>query len=843
VPTATAATPVSFTVVGLVGAGASGEITNVITVTSATTEGYPADNHDLLVTLVEQGPVAPPVLVEALYADAYEYGQVDEAFRLVNVSSVTVDIGGWGVTDGESSPATFLPGTILAPGQAVWCAREALAFARQFGFKSDYEYGDDTDPTVPDMDGGTPLFSNDDECVLQNAGGHAVDVLVFGDGTPPGEGWSGEAVQPWTSGDSFAARGQILYRKREQATGLPLPDADTAADWAQDPGDHLDGRKVLYPGWDLDAFFFTQRVTETATLTVVIAPDHAFESLAGVLASAEESIEIGTYTFESRELAEVLLDRLYHGVSVTILLEGAPSFTGVTDQEKWIARHLYDAGAEILFMINDDEYDVHDRYDSVHAKYAIVDGQFALIGSENLNNTGMPADDKADGTAGRRGIVLLTDAPGVVARVRAVFQADADLEHHEDVVGCEHRFGFCDPPQGFEAEWTPDWTTYTVQFPAPLVIHGTFAFEVVHSPENSLRLQDGLLGLLALAGPGDTLRIEQFYERVHWGSIDGTPEMDPNPRLEAYLDAARRGAAVRILLDGHFDERGENAATVAYLRDIARAERLDLQARLGDPAYLGLHNKMVLAWIDGQGYVHAGSINGSETSSKGNREMALQVQSDQAHSYLVALFDYDWSQARLRTYLPAVTAGHQPPTPAGHLLVSELYYVTVPDKEWVELYNPTGQTVSLAGYKIGDAARPEDAEAMLRFPPGASIDPYGTVVVAVSASGFREEFPGHTPSFEIFDSDPTVPDLLDYPPWGTWEWGLSNQGDEVLLLNGDDVVVDVAVYGEGSYPGVQPHPGGIGYGHSLERYPVWLDTDDCSVDFRDWSYPSPGELP
>jgi hypothetical protein len=47
----------------------------------------------------------------------------------------------------------------------------------------------------------------------------------------------------------------------------------------------------------------------------------------------------------------------------------------------------------------------------------------------------------------------------------------------------------------------------------------------------------------------------------------------------------------------------------------------------------------------------------------------------------------------------------------------------------------------------------------------------------------------------------------------------------------------------GTYPGAVHRPGGIAYGHSLEREPIWWDTDDCSADFRDWPYPSPGELP
>jgi hypothetical protein len=336
---------------------------------------------------------------------------------------------------------------------------------------------------------------------------------------------------------------------------------------------------------------------------------------------------------------------------------------------------------------------------------------------------------------------------------------------------------------------------------------------------------------------------DQFYEFTHWGASSGTPETDPNLRLEAYLDAARRGASTRILLDSHFDAAGDNAATLAYLKGIAYAEGLDLQVRLGDPTYLGLHNKMVLAHIGGKGYVHAGSINGSEASSKVNREVALQVQSDAAYDYLRSVFVADWSVSTPLIYLPLVIREYVPPQRADHLLISEVYYVTIPQKEWVEIYNPGLQAVSLSGYKIGDAAHPDDAEGMVRLPSEVNLGPNQVLIVAVTAAGFREDFPLLTPDFEIYDTDPNVPNLRDYSSWGTGDWGLSNAGDELLLLDGNDVAVDVLVYGTGSYPGVVAHPGGIAFGHSLERMPVWLDTDDCSVDFRDWPCPNPGELP
>ena len=85
-----------------------------------------------------------------------------------------------------------------------------------------------------------------------------------------------------------------------------------------------------------------------------------------------------------------------------------------------------------------------------------------------------------------------------------------------------------------------------------------------------------------------------------------------------------------------------NLRTVEYLTAVAQAEGLDLQARRRNPTGQGIHNKMVLAQIGGQGWVVVGSLNGGEVSAKLNREMALLVGSDEVYAYLADVFWYDW---------------------------------------------------------------------------------------------------------------------------------------------------------------------------------------------------------
>jgi len=156
-----------------------------------------------------------------------------------------------------------------------------------------------------------------------------------------------------------------------------------------------------------------------------------------------------------------------------------------------------------------------------------------------------------------------------------------------------------------------------------------------------------------------------------------------------------------------YDDRGDvrgNTATCNYVNDLAAAEGLDLACRLGNPTGTGIHNKMVLVLADGQGYVHTGSINGSENSSKNNREFAVQVQSGAAYSYLAQVFWYDW---RNFVYLPLVMRGHSSPSGSPDVHVTYIEYNPPGDDvagEYVEIQNQGGLSQVMTGWTLSDEA-------------------------------------------------------------------------------------------------------------------------------------------
>jgi cardiolipin synthase len=613
----------------------------------------PDDSPAVYLPMVDGGiPLhTPQLVISALTYDTAVSGEPDEAFQIYNPASTPARLAGWQITDGSHTLA--FPGGYWLPGGAkVWCARQAVPFARSFGAAPGWEYAGDSDPAVPDLTGTAWQFSNSGgRLTLVSPGGTYSDTLVYEGASPDLPGWSGPAVWPYHPTGSFGQEGQILYRKLDQAGGLPVPDTDTRADWASDPEDVINGRKVQYAGWDLERFFVPKAFTETAPLQILISPDHAFPALKVLLESSERSIRFEGYTFESAPLAEAVATRARAGVEVEMLLEGGPP-GGVTDQQRWVVQRIAEAGGRVYYMRTDPLAGIQDRYAYQHGKFWVLDGKTAIIGSENPVADSFPDDDKTDGTFGQRGVTLVTDAPSVVAELTAVMEADIAPGVHGDIWPWDPADAVLGaPPDGFTPSYASGGTFYPVQKPEPFLTEGVFSFQVFHSPEQSLRDVDSLLGLIGRAGAGDLVLVQQLYEQMYWGPEDSSIEADPNPRLEAYIAAARRGATVRVLLDSYQDNTNldsprSNLRTVEYLRSLASREGLDLDARRANPTGEGIHNKMVLARIAGQGWVVAGSLNGSEASSKVNREMSLRVASTGAYEYLTDLFWVDWGVTR-----------------------------------------------------------------------------------------------------------------------------------------------------------------------------------------------------
>jgi hypothetical protein len=95
------------------------------------------------------------------------------------------------------------------------------------------------------------------------------------------------------------------------------------------------------------------------------------------------------------------------------------------------------------------------------------------------------------------------------------------------------------------------------------------------------------------------------------------------------------------------------------------------------------------------------------------------------------------------------------------------------------------------------------------------------------------------PNHEMLESDPTVPNMAN-SGWASGSVALHNDGDEVLLLDGSNNVMDTLSWGSSTFAFAPPAPD-IAEGHALERRPANRDTDTAG-DWMNQATPAPGNV-
>ena len=589
---------------------------------------------------------ASHVIIAAAHIDSVISGEPDEAILLWNIGGRTQDLAGWQLSTASRSAAFPITTTLaLEPSQHIWCAAQDTAFLHSFGESLTCAWGSADDPDTVMLSGSLALTNHGGQIQLRDAEGRLVDALLYGDADRAIEGWSGAPVQVYARG-AIGAEGQVWQRKRHPVTDQPL-DTDTAADWAGDLGDIAWGRRVYYPGWDTEALARPRHGDGAAAVTVAVAPEGLYAPVNAALASAQQSIKLSLYVLEHPQLAQTIADAASRGVRVRLLLEGSP-VGGVSDLQRWCVSRMAAAGADVRYLAAADAAPrgYRPRYRYAHAKYGVIDGQLSFVGTENLTWDAAPVTSDAP-VGGRRGFFLLTDAAPVAQALNAIFAADWQPDRFQDLRSYQPDHPvYGGPPPGYTLPPLPEYPVASAPFAQAVTVTGPARFVVASAPENVLRPDDGLFALLDRAGPNDEILVAQLYEHKYWGNSDSNPVADPNPRLERLIDAARRGARIRLLLDSLYDDpedvRG-NRATADYLRTIAAREHLDIDVRLANPVGGGLHAKIILIRLGNETWSAVGSLNGGEVSHKLNREVVLMTDMPGVHARLAEVFAYDWS--------------------------------------------------------------------------------------------------------------------------------------------------------------------------------------------------------
>jgi cardiolipin synthase A/B len=435
------------------------------------------------------------------------------------------------------------------------------------------------DPNVLAKKGRLILADDGDEVLLLDQHGVVVDVLAYGKSIYSGAGWVGEKFPASPEGKAIS---------REHIG--PYSDSDTKNDWSV----IALGRSSFLP------------ISTESMVEPFLCPEHMRSRVLREITFAHGSICIEVYILSDLAIATALASAIDRGVRVRVLVEGEP-VGGLTDSQRGILQALRLAGCEVYLSC---AYHGFKRFDYLHPKFLMADGRRVLLASENFAPTSLE---------GNRGWGVTIDSPTVANALLDVFQSDVDPRFPDiRALGTESSFGMI----------LPEDRASELDRSAPDAMKAKI--ETVLAPDF------GYSSILELIeGARNRLYLELYYLTDRWQT-----EFDP---YHSILNAARRGASVRLVLDGNWynNEDGKgNTVLAERMNAVAFEEGLDLRAKILSP-YHGvdtLHNKGVIA----DDKVLVCSINWVRASFERNREAGVIIDAPQVAGFYVEAFEKDW---------------------------------------------------------------------------------------------------------------------------------------------------------------------------------------------------------
>ena len=448
------------------------------------------------------------LIISGLYLNSSS-GAGAVAIRVANPTSAAVNLAGCSLTDelGTRSKRLrergdrgrrdlFFPtdtrATVVAPGQEVWVARDAAAFAVEFGAPPDFEVNEDSafpanDKDVPDVRYQGPASKRGSWLTLSRSGSAIVALVDAEDddrflsvvpynmggkkakadrpsqdkirqaeagmNLAAGALWRGEPLMKsknlFLPSPPISARNRLFLRDRDADDKL-VPDTRTFADW--DAASSYTGlgktanHRLWYPGQSNLRFV---RHDEAAVVTMTAAPESNSAATIAAFDAAKHDIKVHMYYFSSPKIADALVRAVKRGVNVSLALEGGVVGVkhGFSDKTRLIAKRIEEAGRDrsknaahgfgrVYWIRSDRKAGIDDRYSYDHSKYAILDGRGLIIGSENYGSTGHPVSN----TYGNRGWEIQLKTPrgkpalGIVKDLIRVWKADVDPKRFHDYV-------------------------------------------------------------------------------------------------------------------------------------------------------------------------------------------------------------------------------------------------------------------------------------------------------------------------------------------------------------------------------------------------------------------------
>lgn len=148
--------------------------------------------------------------------------------------------------------------------------------------------------------------------------------------------------------------------------------------------------------------------------------------------------------------------------------------------------------------------------------------------------------------------------------------------------------------------------------------------------------------------------------------------------------------------------------------------------------------------------------------------------------------------------------------------------------EWIELYNPTNQSINVSGWSITDNFAEDFLEGDLDNGNGTTIiPPNGYAIIADYGTKIYENFSISNNAIRLYVDDSGIGN------------GLGNEQDKLILKNSTDDEIDSLEWGY-DYADVIGSPADlVDEGNTLARHPD-IDTNNSSNDFYDCMISTPG---
>jgi len=158
------------------------------------------------------------------------------------------------------------------------------------------------------------------------------------------------------------------------------------------------------------------------------------------------------------------------------------------------------------------------------------------------------------------------------------------------------------------------------------------------------------------------------------------------------------------------------------------------------------------------------------------------------------------------------------------LLITEVYYDTWGENEYVKIFNPGILSVNVSHWRL------TDGDGLAAFPCGIEISPGQTLTIAQNSTNFQAEIL-EIPDCEYWNEDDGIPDMdiINKEPQ------FANDKGEVFLLNTFGTQIDAFAYGGSDYEGVgwtgAPAPD-VKQGNIAKR--LFIDSFADSNTSADW---------